>query len=71
MSYQSSPGFNSFGIGLKPTPMVKRLLIANVVVFAIQTVLPTSVMYDWFAFQRNGSSSGHGGRSPTCSSTAV
>ncbi len=51
MSYQGSQGFNSFGIGLKPTPMVKRLLIANVVVFAVQLVLPTAFMHDWFAFQ--------------------
>lgn len=51
MSYQGSQGFNSFGIGLKPTPMVKRLLIANVVVFAVQLVLPAAFMHDWFAFQ--------------------
>lgn len=51
MSYQGSQGFNSFGIGLKPTPMVKRLLIANVVVFGFQLVLPPNFWYDWFAFQ--------------------
>lgn len=51
MSYQSNYGFNSFGIGLKPTPMVKRLLIANAVIYAIQLVVPQSFMYDWFAFQ--------------------
>ncbi len=50
MSYQTSPGFNSFGIGLTPTPMVKRLLIANAVVFALQLVL-SDFMFDWFAFQ--------------------
>jgi len=50
MSYQTSPGFNSFGIGLTPTPMVKRLLIANVVVFGLQLVLG-DFMLDWFAFQ--------------------
>jgi len=50
MSYQTSPGFNSFGIGLTPTPMVKRLLIANAVVFGLQLVL-RDVMLDWFAFQ--------------------
>jgi membrane associated rhomboid family serine protease len=50
MSYQTSPGFNSFGIGLVPTPMVKRLLIANGVVFGLQLVL-RDFMFDWFAFQ--------------------
>lgn len=48
--YQTGYGFNSFGLGLKPTPMVKRLLIANVVVFAIQLALP-GFMLEWFAFQ--------------------
>jgi membrane associated rhomboid family serine protease len=51
MSYQASPGFNSFGIGLTPTPMVKRLLIANAVVFAVQLVVGREFMFDWFAFQ--------------------
>ena len=51
MSYQGAQGFNSFGIGLKPTPMVKRLLIANVVVFAVTLVVPRAFMHDWFAFQ--------------------
>ncbi len=51
MSYQSGSAFNSFGIGLKPTPMVKRLLIANAVVYAIQVMLPQAFVMDWFAFQ--------------------
>jgi rhomboid family protein len=51
MSYQSGYGFNSFGIGLKPTPMVRRLLIANAVVFALQLVLTRELMFEWFAFQ--------------------
>jgi len=51
MSYQSGYGFNSFGIGMKPTPMVKRLLIANAVVFGLQLVLTRQLMFDWFAFQ--------------------
>jgi membrane associated rhomboid family serine protease len=50
MSYQSGYGFNSFGLGLKPTPMVKRLLIANTVVFALMYVAGPFMM-DWFAFQ--------------------
>ena len=50
MSYQSDYGFQSFGLGLKPTPMVKRLLIANAVMFAFQLALP-DVMFNWFAFQ--------------------
>jgi membrane associated rhomboid family serine protease len=55
MSYQANPGFSSFGLGLRPTPMVKRLLIANVVVFGVQKVVESAVgpgfMIDWFAFQ--------------------
>ena len=51
MSYQATPGFNSFGIGLTPTPMVKRLLVANVVVYAVQLVVGDAFMFDWFAFQ--------------------
>ena len=50
MSYQTGYGFNSFGLGLKPTPMVKRLLIANTVVFALMYVAGPFMM-DWFAFQ--------------------
>jgi len=50
MSYQTSPGFNSFGIGLTPTPMVKRLLIANAVAFALTLVL-RDFTFEWFAFQ--------------------
>ncbi len=51
MSYQTTGyGFNSFGLGLRPTPMVKRLLIANTVVFAITLVAGPFVL-EWFAFQ--------------------
>ena len=50
MSYQSGYGLQSLGLDLKPTPMVKRLLIANAVIFAFQLILP-AVMLDWFAFQ--------------------
>ncbi len=50
MRYQTSYGFDSFGMGLSLTLMVKRLLIANVVVFAVQLILPAFV-FDWFAFQ--------------------
>lgn len=51
MSYKTGFGFDSFGMGLSPTPMVKRLLIANVVVFAIGLLLPAAFLLDWFAFQ--------------------
>ncbi len=51
MSYQTSSGFNSFGLGLTPTPMVKRLLIANTVVYLLQVLLPSGLMLHWFAFQ--------------------
>lgn len=50
MSYQTGPGFNSFGLGLRPTPMVKRLLIANTVVFGVVYLFP-QFMVEWFAFQ--------------------
>ena len=50
MRYQTSYGFDSFGMGFNLTPMVKRLLIANVVIFAVQLIFPTFV-FDWFAFQ--------------------
>ena len=41
----------SFGFGVSITPMVKRLIIANVVVFAVTLVAGPRFMYDWFAFQ--------------------
>jgi membrane associated rhomboid family serine protease len=50
MSYQTSYGFNSFGLGLRPTPMVRRLLIANAVFFALWLAAPRFV-FEWFAFQ--------------------
>lgn len=50
MSYQSGFGYDSLGMSLRPTPMVKRLLIANVVIFAITLLLP-AVVGDWLAFQ--------------------
>lgn len=50
MSYQGGLGYDSLGMSLRPTPMVKRLLIANVVVFAVTLLLPT-VVGDWLAFQ--------------------
>lgn len=50
MSYDNRYGFQSLGLG-RPTPMVKRLLIANVVVFAIMLVVPATFALDWFAFQ--------------------
>ncbi len=40
-----------FGFGGMLTPMVKRLLIANVVVFGLTLVLGYSLAIDWFAFQ--------------------
>lgn len=50
MRYATRYGFDSFGMGLSLPPMVKRLLIANVVAFAVQLVLP-SFTFEWFAFQ--------------------
>lgn len=50
MSYQTSYGFDSFGLGLRPTPVVKRLLIANTVVFAVALVVGQRFMVEWFGF---------------------
>jgi membrane associated rhomboid family serine protease len=47
MAYTSS----GFGFGYMLTPMVKRLLIANVVVFFITVVVGQPFMFEWFAFQ--------------------
>jgi membrane associated rhomboid family serine protease len=46
MSYGS---FNQTGLAYRPTPWVKRLLIANGVVFLVTMVAPDFFLY-WFAF---------------------
>ena len=51
MSYQNDFGYGSFGMAFRPTPMVKRLLIANSVVFAITLLMPPRLVIDWMAFQ--------------------
>lgn len=43
--------FRSFGAGFALTPMVKRLLIANVVVFGVTLLVGQAFMFEWFAFQ--------------------
>jgi membrane associated rhomboid family serine protease len=40
-----------FGFGYMLTPMVKRLLIANVVVFFLTLIVGEGFMFEWFAFQ--------------------
>lgn len=50
MSYRTSSSFDSFGMGLTPTPMVKRLLIINTVVFFVGLALPAGFMTQWFGF---------------------
>lgn len=42
---------NGFGLSYLLTPMVKRLLIANCVVFFATAVIGQERMFDWFAFQ--------------------
>jgi membrane associated rhomboid family serine protease len=42
---------NAFGLSYMLTPMVKRLLIANVVVFLLTAVVGERFMFEWFAFQ--------------------
>jgi membrane associated rhomboid family serine protease len=41
----------SFGFGFSLTPMVKRLLIANAIVFCLTLVVGQSLMFEWFALQ--------------------
>lgn len=43
--------FNGFGGGFGLTPMVKRLLVANVVVFLAMLVIGQDFVFEWFAFQ--------------------
>lgn len=50
MSYKTGYSFDSFGMGLTPTPMVKRLLIINTVVFFVGLALPQGFMVQWFGF---------------------
>lgn len=40
-----------FGFGGMLTPMVKRLLIANVAAFVVTLLLGAGFVFDWFAFQ--------------------
>ena len=47
MTYDS----RSFGISYMLTPMVKRLLIANTVIFFITLIVGEPFMFEWFAFQ--------------------
>jgi rhomboid family protein len=48
--YVGSGGFG-FGFGYALTPVVKRLLIANAVVFLFTFIVGTGPAVDWFAFQ--------------------
>jgi membrane associated rhomboid family serine protease len=41
----------NFGFSFMLTPMVKRLLIANTVVFVVTLVVGEQLMFEWFAFQ--------------------
>jgi membrane associated rhomboid family serine protease len=40
-----------FGFSYMLTPVVKRLLIANAVVYALTLLVTPEVMFEWFAFQ--------------------
>jgi membrane associated rhomboid family serine protease len=42
---------SGFGFGYMLTPMVKRLLIANVVIFFLTMIVGERFMFEWFAFQ--------------------
>lgn len=41
----------SFGFNFMLTPMVKRLLIANTVIFVVTLIVGERIMFEWFAFQ--------------------
>jgi membrane associated rhomboid family serine protease len=43
--------YRTFGFGYRLTPVVKRLLIANVAVFGLTLLVGKPFVYDWFAFQ--------------------
>lgn len=43
--------FRSFGAGFSLTPMVKRLLIANVAVYGVTLLVGQAFVFEWFAFQ--------------------
>jgi membrane associated rhomboid family serine protease len=43
--------YREFGLSFMLTPMVKRLLIANVVVFFVTMAVGQGFMFEWFAFQ--------------------
>ena len=47
MAYSS----RSYGFSVMLTPMVKRLMIANVAVFVMTLILGESFVFEWFAFQ--------------------
>ena len=44
-------GTRSYGFSFALTPVVKRLIVANVVVFFLTLLVGRSFMFDWFAFQ--------------------
>lgn len=50
MSYQTRSAFDSFGMGWSPTPMVKRLLIANGVIFLVGLGIGPGWMVEMFGF---------------------
>lgn len=50
MSYKTRYGFDSFGLGLTPTPVVKRLIIANTVVFFAGLLVGEAFLVQWFGF---------------------
>lgn len=47
MSYES----RGFGFSFMLTPMVKRLLIANTVIYFITVIVGPRLVFEWFAFQ--------------------
>ncbi len=50
MRYTSGPSFGTAGGGFRATPWVKRLLLANAVVFLVTVAVGLQDMADWFAF---------------------
>ncbi len=50
MSFGSTTASSGFGFGFTLTPWVKRLIIANAVIFLVGTVTSPNFFYHWFGF---------------------
>ena len=51
MAYQMRQFSSGFGFGTSLTPVVKRLLVANVVAFIVTLAIGPELIFEWFSFQ--------------------